>query len=541
MSERQGHDYDILFRVLDMDPRRAAELATDNKAARDRHERFRSDVAAFARYYFPHYIKYEPAPWHKTLSKIFETTHLDPQSGRPYWKVTPAVVQEIADQHRPEFAAIPQPCDRLRSLVLCAPREQAKSTYFARILVIWGIIYGYFRFTVVFRSNAELAESFIADTAVEFEDNQQLLNDYGNLKGKVWRQGQYTFKNGAAMVSLGRGASVRGLIKREKRPDLIICDDLVTDQDAQSSAALGKIYDWLFGAVANLSKDAVMLFLNTIYNNADPQNRMLTRIQQRELPGWFGVRLSAEIIDGERALWEEYWPIAACQRKRQEIGTSKYMTEYQSILADDGSKLIPLDTLQFIQRGTMNIHEHELVVGIDPNAEGADDVACCLMGRHRERGSFHIFKIWIKDRGSITDLVDTIVDWHRRYSPGLFAFEEVGFQKVYQKMIQEALLSQGISVPFVGAPAKGSKNERARAIGAYTENGTITYEGDLEETQAIYRLTHFPEKGLNDGVVDAIYLAWSAFNRGKGRPTGRAGTRRSAALPGLLGRYRNGF
>lgn len=541
MPDRSRSDYDILFKVLDMDPKRAAELATESKAAKERYERFKTDIPGFAKHYFPHYIKYEPAGWHKTLSKIFETTHTDPRSGKPYWSVTPEIAREIADQHRPEFRDLPQPTERLRAMVLCAPREQAKSTYFARILVIWGILYGHFRFIPVFRSNDTLASSFIEDTASEFLDTQRILDDFGNLKGKVWKTGMYSFKNGAAMVSLGRGASVRGLIHREKRPDLIICDDLVTDQDARSSTALNDLYDWIFSAIVNLSKDAVMFFLNTIFNEEDPQSRMLQRIQKRELPGWLGVRLSAEIEDGKRALWPEYWSIEACQQKRQEIGTIRYLTEYQSITASDDSKLVRLEWLKFIPHGHENINEYELAVGIDPNAEGSDDVACCLMGKHRIRGSCHTFRIWLKDRGSITDLVDTIVDWHIRYTPGVFAFEEVGFQKVYQKLIQEALLSQHIAIPFIGAPAIGSKPERARSIGAYSENGTITYDGDLQDSIAIYRLTHFPQKGLNDGVVDAIYLAWSALNRDRGKPGGKAGKKRSSKLPGLLGRYRNGY
>ncbi len=540
MSDIQDRDYSILFQVLDMNPSRVAKLATDSKDAHARYEHFRTDIPGFAKYYFPHYIKYDPAPWHRTLSKIFHDTKIDPHSGRPYWSVSQDVVKEIVAQHRPEFRNIPQPCDRLRGLTLCAPREQAKSTYFARILVIWGIVYGYFRFIPVFRSNDTLADNFIRDTAVEFEDNQRLIADFGNIKGKVWKTGMYSFKNGAAMVSLGRGASVRGLIDREKRPDLIICDDIITDQDAKSSKSLGGLYDWLFSAVANLSKDAVIFMLNTIFNEADPQTKVLKRIAKRELPGWLGVRLSSEIVDDQIALWPEYWPISACKQKKQEIGSERYSREYMSILPADGTKLIQKEWLKFIPKGVENIHEYDLAVGIDPNAEGADDVAMGIIGRHKIRGTYHVFKIWLKDYGSITDMVDNVVDWWERYSPGIYAFEENGFQKVYQKLIQEALLSQHIDIPFIGAPAKGSKTERARSIGAYSENGTFTYEGDLEDSIAIYRLIHFPETGLNDGVVDCIYLAWSAFNRDKGKPTGKAGKKRSSALPGLLGRYRNG-
>lgn len=539
-DESMSRDYSLILDLIDMSPKRAAELAAGSDAARERHEKHRTDFLAFCRYYFPHYISSESAPWHWALSDIFSRVHTDEKTGKPYWKVTQAQALTLSSMHRPEFASLSAPVDRLRALALCAPREQAKSTLFARLLSIWMIIYGYARFVVIIRSSSDIADSFNRDSAIEFEDNTRLIADYGNLKGRIWKDGEYLFKNGAALVALGRGQSVRGLINREKRPDLIIMDDIITDEEAESVNMMRKVYKWIFSAVVNLSKNSLILSLNTIYNAADPQSKILERIRKRDLPGWFGVRLSAEIVDGQNALWPDYWPISALQEKKQEIGTLLYMIQYQSIAGGDSSSLVREDWIQFRPHTHFNLSEYDLTLGVDPNAEGADDVAIALMGKHKIQGTYMLVDAWVKDWGTITDMTDRLVSWHKLYDLVAIGFENVAFQKVYQKLLQEILLSQGINLPLVGVEAKGSKSERARSIGVWSENGTLTYSDKLEGSAVIYRLTNFPQKGIPDGIVDAIYHAYQTLNRGSGKPIGASGRKRPSGLPGILGRYRNG-
>ena len=201
----------------------------------------------------------------------------------------------LSSFHRREFSHLPHEIDALRAIALCAPREQGKSTVFARLVLIWMLIYGYVRYAVYFRSSEQLADSFLKDTMVEFEDNKRLIADYGNMKGIVWKDGMYSLKNSAVVVSIGRGAAVRGLTARSRRPDLIILDDLTTDQDKNSPSTMSKIYDWVFSAVTGLSKNALIFYLNTIYNAMDPMSRVLQRVENGELDDWLGLRLSAEI------------------------------------------------------------------------------------------------------------------------------------------------------------------------------------------------------------------------------------------------------
>ena len=65
---------------------------------------------------------------------------------------------------------------------------------------------------------------------------------------------------------------------------------------------------------------------------------------------------------------------------------------------------------------------------------------------------------------AIFQIVDQLVRFWKKYSPTMIAWEEVAFQRVYMKLLQEMLLPQGIALPLVPISAKGSKETRATAL-----------------------------------------------------------------------------
>ena len=532
-------DYGVLFKILDLGQQEAREIAKKSTSAKDRHEKFRSDIAGFLKFYFPEYITIEPAAWQKTIFSILENPVRNPKNGRWLWHVTGQQAKELAGWHRAEFRHLPHEIDALRAIALCAPREQGKSTVFARLVLIWMLIYGYVRFAAYFRSNEQLADSFLADTMLEFTDNERLIRDYGNLKGTVWKEGMYSLKNGAVLISLGSGASVRGLVSRSRRPDLIILDDLTSDRDKSSPRVMQSTYDWLFSAVTGLSKNALILYLNTIYNAMDPMSRVLQRIEQGDLPSWLGLRLSAE-IDDETALWPEYWPIQDLRAKKLEVGSLIYNVEYMSVIMDGVDRILPSTIFSWIPRSQVYLPDYDIHFAVDPNAEGSDDAAICVVGRSLSTGRYLTIDQWDKDNATITELVDQLVYWNSKYEPSMIAWEQVGFQKVYQKLLQEILMPQGVNLPLLGIDVKGSKEQRAMAVAPFLENGSWLHIEDLKDNSSMYKIHCFPMKGLNDGPVDAMSLAWYSFNRSIGNPCGSAGKRRSE-LPGLIGRYRNAW
>lgn len=537
MSEERK--YDILFRILDLNKGEALTVRSQSNAAKVRHEKFRTDIAGFIKYYFPEYITLEPAAWQKAIFSILEKPERNPRNGRWTWHVTKEQAAQLSSFHRREFSHLPHKIDALRAIALCAPREQGKSTVFARLVLIWMFVYGYVRYAVYFRTSEKLANIFLKDTMVEFEDNKRLIADYGNMKGSVWREDMYSLKNSAIVVPLGRGAAVRGLISRNRRPDLIILDDLISDQDKNSPSIMVKIYDWIFSAVDGLSKDAIIFYLNTIFNAMDPMSRVLQRIENGELKRWLGLRLSAE-IDSETALWPECWPMETLRDKREAVGSAIYNVEYMSIISDGKDRILPASIFSWVTATSVSLAGYDIHFGVDPNAEGGDDAAIAVVGRSFITGQYLTIDQWDKDSATITELIDQLVAWNRKYEPTMIAWEQVAFQKVYQKLLQEILMAEGINLPLIGVDAKGSKEQRALTIQPFIENGSWVHVEDLKDSSSMHKINCFPMKGLNDGPVDAMALAYFSFNRGLGQPKGSASRRRSD-LPGLIGRYRNGW
>ena len=531
-------DYSPLLSLLDLDKKTASMISKENEAAKSRYRKFRSDISAFAKYYFPEYVSLEPAEWQKAIFDIFEHPALNGR-GKWKWHVTEEQAARIASFHRAEFRNLPKEIDVLRGMLLVAPREQGKSTVFARILLIWMVCYDYVKFVTYFRANTGLAEAFLLDTMSEFESNEKLIKDYGNLKGPIWNKGMYSLKNGAVFAAIGMGANIRGLVHKHMRPDLIILDDLTSDQNKNSPKVLDQIYDWIISAVFGLSKDAVILYLNTIYNELDPMYRLQQRVEEGSLERWLAIRLSAEISDGV-ALWPELWPVEELEFKKSEVGSMTYQVEYMSIISGGRDKILSRDIFIWRDISSFDINEYEIHMGVDPNAEGSDDAAIFVLGRHMQNGKYLSIDAWCKDSATVTELVDQLVRFWRKYRPSMIAWEEVAFQRVYMKLLQEMLLPQGIALPLVAVPAKGSKETRAMALQPFLENGSWEHSEKLEDSEFIMKIQRFPTKGLNDGPVDAMSYAYLSFNRGLGSPTGSS-TRRTSRLPGILGRYKNGY
>lgn len=531
-------DFSILFKILDINKQTAVKIASESKMAQERYERFKHDITAFIKYYFPDYVTLEPAEWQKAIFRIFENPEWDIKRKRWIWKVTEEQRAELAKYHRKEFRELPKAIDLLRAIALIAPREQGKSTVFARLVIIWLIIFGYLKFGVLIRSSSDIADSFLADTMDEFISNPKIIQDFGNLKGTIWKEGTYTLKNGTAFVSVGRGASLRGLIHKSTRPDFIILDDITTDTDKNSPTTLNKTYDYITSAVMGLSKKAVILYLNTIFNEMDPMARIIERITDGDLPSWLGLRFSAE-IDDNTALWPEYWPLEDLRATKRELGSITYNIEYMSLIAEEKGKILPPSIFKFRKECEIYLPDYDIRFGCDPNAEGNDDAAITVTGRNYATGHYLTLDAWEKDSASITELVDKLVEWNYKYHPTLIGFEEVAFQKVYMKLIQEILLPQKVELPIVGLSADGNKLQRATTTQPFIENGSWEFHEKLKGSIYMMKLNKFPARGLNDGPIDATYYSWKAHNREVGQPIGIPVKKRNNDLPNLIGRYKN--
>lgn len=78
------------------------------------------------------------------------------------------------------------------------------------------------------------------------ERNNRIINDYGTQKRiGSWEEGEFVTRKGVAFRALGAGQSPRGTRSNEIRPDVILIDDIDTDDDCRNSEIIEKRVKWI--------------------------------------------------------------------------------------------------------------------------------------------------------------------------------------------------------------------------------------------------------------------------------------------------------
>lgn len=82
------------------------------------------------------------------------------------------------------------------------------------------------------------------------ETNQRLINDYGEQESiGNWEAGEFITKKGVAFRAIGAGQSPRGTRNGADRPDVILIDDIDTDEECRNPERIENKLNWIFEAL----------------------------------------------------------------------------------------------------------------------------------------------------------------------------------------------------------------------------------------------------------------------------------------------------
>ena len=167
-----------------------------------------ADDEAWFKYYFPNFYTSEPADFHKKSTKLVMSN------------------MELY-------------------LIRSWSRELAKS---ARTMMetIKLTLTGKKKNVLLVSNSYDNAERLLLPYKVILESNQRIINDYGEQQsiGK-WETGEFTTKGGASFRALGAGQSPRGTRNDAARPDLILIDDIDTDEECRNPERIRNKMKWI--------------------------------------------------------------------------------------------------------------------------------------------------------------------------------------------------------------------------------------------------------------------------------------------------------
>lgn len=102
------------------------------------------------------------------------------------------------------------------------------------------------RNVLLISNSADNAERLLLPFMANFEENQRIIQDYGQQKKPgAWETGEFTCMCGCSFRAIGAGQSPRGTRNKNFRPDFILVDDIDTDEECRNPERIKTKWKWL--------------------------------------------------------------------------------------------------------------------------------------------------------------------------------------------------------------------------------------------------------------------------------------------------------
>jgi hypothetical protein len=222
-------------------------------------------------------------------------------------------------------------------VAIAAPRAHGKSTAITHAYLLAALLFRDRKFALIVSDTESQATNFLSDLKDEMINNEDLINLFG-IKGLI-KDSQtdiiVEFTDGEQFRVLVRGAEqrVRGLKWDQRRPDLIICDDLEGDEQVQSKDRREKFRRWFYAALLPCrSQHGIVRVVGTVLHLDSLLNRIMppdydgdyTKVEPlktysaRKRVEWRSVRYRAHSEDYQHILWADRYTAEFFQIKKED-------------------------------------------------------------------------------------------------------------------------------------------------------------------------------------------------------------------------------
>jgi len=209
-------------------------------------------------------------------------------------------------------------CSPYRKCAAAAPRGHAKTTGGTGAYLITAMCMRERRYAMIISGTEEQSVEFINEIKGQFIDNEPLRRMFqiDRLQKDTSTDIIVRFKDGARFRILGKGAgqNPRGRIWMGTRPDIIIGDDLETEEQTDSDIRRAKFKRWFYGAVLPAGSDeciyrihGTILHFDSLLENLMPDENKALETDDLRIFGksknngeWLSVKYKAHNQDFSR-------------------------------------------------------------------------------------------------------------------------------------------------------------------------------------------------------------------------------------------------
>lgn len=438
-------------------------------------------------------------------------------------------------------------CDDAKRVAVAAPRGHAKSTACTHSFTLANLCFKTAHHVMIVSDTETQACDFLRDIRNEFAENQALIDafEFSKLEKDNEKEIIGIFKDGTRfrVVAKGSEQKMRGIKWRNKRPDLIIGDDLENDEIVMNDERRAKFKKWFLNALipcaaakrGRIRIVGTILHLDSLLEDLMPVLNhpctILTELQdswdadayklyckQKDVPyvkrAWKSYRYKAHNPDFSEVLWPEQYDQTALQTIRAgyiEQGFPEgYAQEYLNYPIDetnayfrksdfvewdkDGRDKVPLT---YYIGGDLAISEKDtrafsvfVVVGVDA------------------RGRWKVVDV-VRFRGDSLEIVNEMFRLNNVYKPDIFFLEQENIARTLGPVINKTMQERSSYFHIEPMTASQDKIKRARSLQAIMRQGMIEFDIHAEWFPVLQNeMLQFP-RGKYKDQVDAF--AWIAI------------------------------
>lgn len=397
--------------------------------------------------------------------------------------------------------------DGHKRIVICAPRSFAKSTVFSKIYPLYQILEGDASRILIVSATGTLAEHWLREIKRELEENPFILEHYGDVSTKKWTQDNIFCQRADGSVcevlAKGAGYQIRGF-----RPDIVIVDDIETDEGVRSEDQRDKLRDWFNKALINtLEKDSQLVMIGTMLHPLS----LLNDVMNRE--GWVTRKYQA-ISPDNKSLWPQKWPMEALLARKAEIGTLAFNSEFQNepLISEN-----PIFVKEWFRKYEAASEAFRLisnpglytVCAVDPaisKKESADYTAICTISATFGAETKYYVRPGGVTRGhwTLNQTVHEGIEIYDKFQAKDLIVETVAYQEALADEYRRFCEERRRFVTLTEIKPDKDKERRAHAVAPLLERGQVYFDySDPMTLKLIEELMVFPT-GDRDDLVDVF-------------------------------------
>jgi hypothetical protein len=206
--------------------------------------------------------------------------------------------------------------EKLERFAIGIPRGFAKTT-FIKLLCLWYILFSRKQFILIVGASEDLAVNTLSDIC-DLLGGANIRKLFGNWQHAIEVDTQtlkvFHFRGRNIILrAIGAGTAVRGINRKNKRPDVIIMDDVQKRETSENRELSDQLLKWILGTLmkARSNDGCTYIYVGNMY----PQNCILEKLKNNTQ--WTSFIVGGILADGS-SLWEELRPV------------EELLSEYQS-------------------------------------------------------------------------------------------------------------------------------------------------------------------------------------------------------------------